>query len=39
MKLARDGAAVAEVPVVALEDVPAAGFLSRGWDTIRLLFR
>jgi D-alanyl-D-alanine carboxypeptidase (penicillin-binding protein 5/6) len=39
MKLTRDNAVVAEVPVVALEDVPAAGFLSRGWDTIRLLFR
>jgi len=24
---------------VALEDVPAAGFLSRGWDSIRLLFK
>ena len=39
MKLARDNAAVAEFAVVALEDVPMAGFLSRGWDTIRLLFR
>ena len=39
MKLLRDNAAVAEVAVVALEDVPLAGFLSRGWDTIRLLFR
>jgi D-alanyl-D-alanine carboxypeptidase (penicillin-binding protein 5/6) len=39
MKLTRDNAVVAELPVVALEDVPAAGFLSRGWDTIRLLFR
>jgi serine-type D-Ala-D-Ala carboxypeptidase (penicillin-binding protein 5/6) len=39
MKFSRDNAAVAEVAVVALEDVPAAGFLSRGWDTIRLLFR
>jgi D-alanyl-D-alanine carboxypeptidase (penicillin-binding protein 5/6) len=39
MKLARDNAAVAEIAVVALEDVPAAGFLSRGWDSIRLLFR
>jgi D-alanyl-D-alanine carboxypeptidase (penicillin-binding protein 5/6) len=39
MKLARENAAVAEFAVVALEDVPAAGFLSRGWDTIRLLFR
>jgi D-alanyl-D-alanine carboxypeptidase (penicillin-binding protein 5/6) len=39
MKLVRDNAAVAELAVVALEDVPVAGFLSRGWDTIRLLFR
>ena len=39
MKLTRDNATVAEVPVVALEDVPVAGFLSRGWDTLRLLFK
>jgi D-alanyl-D-alanine carboxypeptidase (penicillin-binding protein 5/6) len=39
MKLVRDNAAVAELAVVALEDVPVAGFLSRGWDSIRLLFR
>jgi D-alanyl-D-alanine carboxypeptidase (penicillin-binding protein 5/6) len=39
MKLMRGEARVAEVPVVALEDVPVAGFLSRGWDTLRLLFR
>ena len=39
MKFVRDNASVAEIAVVALEDVPAAGFLSRGWDTIRLLFR
>jgi len=37
MKLMRDNATVAELPVVALEDVPVAGFLSRGWDTLRLL--
>jgi len=37
MKLMRDNAPVAELPVVALEDVPVAGFLSRGWDTLRLL--
>jgi D-alanyl-D-alanine carboxypeptidase (penicillin-binding protein 5/6) len=35
----RDNALVAEYPVVALEDVPVAGFLSRGWDTLKLLFR
>ncbi len=39
MKLVRDKAPVAEFAVVALEDMPTAGFLSRGWDTIRLLFR
>jgi D-alanyl-D-alanine carboxypeptidase (penicillin-binding protein 5/6) len=39
MRLLRDNVPVAEVAVVALEDVPVAGFLSRGWDTIRLLFR
>ena len=39
MKLTRGSTTVAEVPVVALEDVPVAGFLSRGWDTLRLLFR
>jgi D-alanyl-D-alanine carboxypeptidase (penicillin-binding protein 5/6) len=39
MKLMRDQAPIAEFPVVALEEVPVAGFLSRGWDTLRLLFR
>jgi len=39
MKLTRDNAPVAQIPVVALEEVPVAGFLSRGWDTLRLLFR
>ena len=37
MKLMRDNAAVAEFPVVALEEVPVAGFLSRGWDTLKLM--
>ena len=39
MKFTRDSATVGERPVVVLEDVPVAGFLSRGWDTLRLLFR
>jgi D-alanyl-D-alanine carboxypeptidase (penicillin-binding protein 5/6) len=39
MKLMRDTATVAEIPVIALEEVPVAGFLSRGWDTLRLMFR
>jgi D-alanyl-D-alanine carboxypeptidase (penicillin-binding protein 5/6) len=38
MKLVRDSTPVAEFPVVVLEDVPVAGFLSRGWDTLKLLF-
>ncbi|MEP7069340.1 MAG: D-alanyl-D-alanine carboxypeptidase family protein [Usitatibacter sp.] len=39
IKITRDNAPVAEYPVVALEEVPVAGFLSRGWDTLRLMFR
>jgi hypothetical protein len=39
MKLTRENAPIAEVPVVVLEEVPVAGFLSRGWDTLRLIFR
>ncbi len=39
MKLTLDGKPFREVPVVALEDVPVAGILGRGWDTLRLLFR
>lgn len=38
MKLTRDEALLLEVPVVALEDVPVAGFLSRGWDSLKLMF-
>lgn len=38
MKVTREQAPLAEFPVVALEEVPVAGFLSRGWDTLRLLF-
>ena len=39
MKLTKDNVTVAELPVVALDDVPLAGFLGRGWDAIRLLFK
>jgi len=38
MKLTRERQPLAEFPVVALEEVPVAGFLSRGWDTLKLLF-
>jgi D-alanyl-D-alanine carboxypeptidase (penicillin-binding protein 5/6) len=39
MKLVRDGKTMTEIPVVALEDVKVAGFLGRGWDAIRLMFK
>jgi D-alanyl-D-alanine carboxypeptidase (penicillin-binding protein 5/6) len=39
MKLMRDNVPVAEYSIVALEDVPVAGFVSRAWDTLRLLLR
>ena len=39
MRIMRDHSLVAELPVVALEDVPVAGFLSRGYDTLRLMLR
>ena len=39
IKITRDNAPIAEYPVVALEEVPVAGFLSRGWDTLRLMIR
>jgi D-alanyl-D-alanine carboxypeptidase (penicillin-binding protein 5/6) len=39
IKITRDNAPLAEYPVVALEEVPVAGFLSRGWDSLLLLFR
>ena len=39
MKLTQNDKLIAEIPVVALENVPVAGFLGRGWDVIRLLFK
>ena len=39
MKLVLDGKPYRELPVVALETVPVAGILGRGWDSIRLLFK
>ena len=39
MTIMRDQTTVAQFPVVALEDVPVAGFLSRGYDTPRLMLR
>ena len=39
MKLTQNDKLFAEIPVVALENVPVAGFLGRGWDAIRLLLK
>ncbi|MCY7388429.1 MAG: D-alanyl-D-alanine carboxypeptidase [Burkholderiales bacterium] len=39
MKLTQNDKLIAEIPVVALENVPAAGLMGRGWDAIRLLFK
>jgi serine-type D-Ala-D-Ala carboxypeptidase (penicillin-binding protein 5/6) len=39
MRLSKDGQALAQIPLVALEDVPQSSLLARGWDAIRLKFR
>ena len=39
LKVTVNGQPLREIPVVALESVPVAGILGRGWDTLRLLFR
>ncbi len=39
MKLTQNDKLIAEIPVVALENVPVAGLMGRGWDAIRLLFK
>jgi D-alanyl-D-alanine carboxypeptidase (penicillin-binding protein 5/6) len=39
VKVALEGRTLAELPLVALADVPAANVLGRAWDTMRLWFR
>jgi len=39
VKVALEGRTLAELPMVALADVPEAGFFGRAWDTIRLWFK
>ena len=36
LRVTLDGKPVGEFPVVALEEVPAAGLFGRAWDTLRL---
>ena len=39
LRVTLDGKLLGEYPVVALEEVPAAGILVRAWDTLRLWLR
>ncbi|HYQ99602.1 MAG TPA: D-alanyl-D-alanine carboxypeptidase, partial [Casimicrobiaceae bacterium] len=39
VKVALEGRTLAELPMVALADVPQAGILGRAWDTVRLWFK
>jgi len=38
VKVALEGKPLAEFPLIALEEVPAAGLLGRTWDTIRMWY-
>jgi D-alanyl-D-alanine carboxypeptidase (penicillin-binding protein 5/6) len=39
VNVALDGKTLAELPLVALDDVPSGNLLGRAWDTLRLWFR
>jgi D-alanyl-D-alanine carboxypeptidase (penicillin-binding protein 5/6) len=39
LRVTLEGRPVGEYPVIALESVPAAGFLGRAWDTLKLWLR
>ncbi|OYY94978.1 MAG: peptidase [Hydrogenophilales bacterium 28-61-23] len=39
LRLSLDGAPVGDYPLLALENVPVAGMLGRGWDNILLMFK
>ena len=39
VKVSFEGAPLAEFPLVALADLPAASMLGRAWDTVRLWFK
>jgi serine-type D-Ala-D-Ala carboxypeptidase (penicillin-binding protein 5/6) len=39
LRVELDGKPYGEFPVVALQQVPLAGILGRGWDSLRLLFK
>jgi D-alanyl-D-alanine carboxypeptidase (penicillin-binding protein 5/6) len=39
LRVAHEGKALAEYPVIALENIAAAGFFQRAWDGIALWFK
>jgi D-alanyl-D-alanine carboxypeptidase (penicillin-binding protein 5/6) len=39
LRVTLEGRPIGEYPVIALESVPAAGFLGRAWDTLKLWLR
>ena len=39
VKVTLEGKAIAEYPVVALENIAVAGIFGRTWDTMRLWFK
>ena len=39
LRLSVDGQPVGDYPLLALENVPVAGILGRGWDNILLMFK
>lgn len=39
LRLTKNGAALADYPLVALTEVPVAGFFGRTWDSIKLFFK
>jgi D-alanyl-D-alanine carboxypeptidase (penicillin-binding protein 5/6) len=39
LRVSHEGRPLAEYPVIALQSVAAAGFLSRAWDSMRLWFK
>jgi D-alanyl-D-alanine carboxypeptidase (penicillin-binding protein 5/6) len=39
LKVTNGARVVAELPMVVLEDVPAAGFFGRLWDSLRLFIK
>jgi D-alanyl-D-alanine carboxypeptidase (penicillin-binding protein 5/6) len=38
VKVALEGKAIVDFPLIALEEVPAGNFFGRAWDTVRLWF-